>query len=413
MMDAMQLGVRLRAARERRGLSQQSVADALALPRTAVTNIELGIRVVSMLELSKLATLYAQPAAYFFGTEPAAEEPSAVLARALPEMMNSPEFDTAVHRMLDLWREGAALRAMINERSEHAIPNYGAHLITASEAIRQAETVAGEERCRLGLGNAPIGNLAALISAQGIWAAATRLPDSLSGLFLNHSSTGIAILVNNGHWQVRRRFSYAHEYAHALFDRHETIAITRRDNATALVEKRANAFAAAFLMPLGGITDHLRQINKGHPSRQAQVIFDVANNETIEAEIRSRPGSQAITYQDVAEITQHFGVSYEATVWRLKSLNYLSATDTNALIEQKEIAKRYMRLVGFFNSLEEGKESEPAEQELRVQLTRFAIEAFRRGKIPRRRLIELANKINHNPVDAAELVKLCEATSNE
>jgi hypothetical protein len=89
-------------------------------------------------------------------------------------------------------------------------------------------------------------------------------------------------------------------------------------------------------MPLGGITEQLRQINKGHPSRQAQVIFDVANNETIEAEIRSRPGSQAITYQDVAEITHHFGVSYEATVWRLKSLNYLSATDTNALIQQKE-----------------------------------------------------------------------------
>jgi hypothetical protein len=169
--------------------------------------------------------------------------------------------------MLDLWREGTDLQAMLNEPSEHAaVPSYAANATTASEAIRQAETVAREERRRLGLGNAPIGNLAALISAQGIWVAATALPDSLSGLFLNHQSIGLAILVNNGHRQVRRRFSYAHEYAHALFDRHETVAITRRDNATTFVEKRANA-AAAFLMPVAGVADHLRQIDKGHPSR--------------------------------------------------------------------------------------------------------------------------------------------------
>ena len=43
MIDAAQIGLRLRAARERRGLSQQEVADALKLPRTALTNIESGI----------------------------------------------------------------------------------------------------------------------------------------------------------------------------------------------------------------------------------------------------------------------------------------------------------------------------------------------------------------------------------
>ena len=42
MIDAAQIGLRLRAARERRGLSQQEVADALKLPRTALTNIESG-----------------------------------------------------------------------------------------------------------------------------------------------------------------------------------------------------------------------------------------------------------------------------------------------------------------------------------------------------------------------------------
>ena len=63
MVDAMQLGNRLRAARERCRLSQQAVADALDLPRTAVTNMESGSRSVSTLELTKLAEIYRYSAA--------------------------------------------------------------------------------------------------------------------------------------------------------------------------------------------------------------------------------------------------------------------------------------------------------------------------------------------------------------
>jgi len=58
MLDAVQLGNNLRAARERRGLSQVQVAEVLNLPRTAVTNIESGNREVSTLELTRLADLY-------------------------------------------------------------------------------------------------------------------------------------------------------------------------------------------------------------------------------------------------------------------------------------------------------------------------------------------------------------------
>jgi Zn-dependent peptidase ImmA (M78 family) len=235
----------------------------------------------------------------------------------------------------------------------------------------------------------------------------------LSGLFLNHESIGLAIFVNSGHRHVRPHFSYAHEYAHALFDRRETVAITRQDNATTIAEKRANAFAAALLMPVGGVADQLRKIDKGHPSRQAQVIFDVANNETIEVEIRSRPGSQALTYQDVAGIAHHFAVSYEASVWRLKSLNYLSAIETNTLIEQKEIAKRYIRLMGFLNALEDRRATEPPEQEVRVQLTRLAIEPYRQREISRTRLMELAKKLNQNSRAASEWVELGEATRTD
>ena len=86
-MDAAQLGNRLRAARDRRGLSQQAVADALGLPRTAITNIETGARAVSTLEITKLADLYGQTPAYFLSpNEEEAEDLFVVLHRVLPEI---------------------------------------------------------------------------------------------------------------------------------------------------------------------------------------------------------------------------------------------------------------------------------------------------------------------------------------
>ena len=49
---------------------------------------------------------------------------------------------------------------------------------------RIGEVVAREERQRLRLGTAPIVNPAEMISDQGVWTAATDLPNGLSGLFV-------------------------------------------------------------------------------------------------------------------------------------------------------------------------------------------------------------------------------------
>ena len=73
-------------------------------------------------------------------------------------------------------------------------------------------------------------------------------------------------------------------------------------------------------MPASGVSQQLRRLDKGQPSRQSQIVYDVANDAATEAEIRPRTGSQAITFQDVRAIARHFGVSYESAVWRLKSL---------------------------------------------------------------------------------------------
>jgi transcriptional regulator with XRE-family HTH domain len=57
-IDRAALGARLKDAREYRGFSQEDVAKALVISRSAVSLIESGTRGLDILELRKLAALY-------------------------------------------------------------------------------------------------------------------------------------------------------------------------------------------------------------------------------------------------------------------------------------------------------------------------------------------------------------------
>ena len=80
-MDISQeeLASRLKAARTATGLTQEAVAAALGLPRTAIVQIESGNRAVSTLELAKLAALYNRSIASFFEAQAPAEEEDVLL----------------------------------------------------------------------------------------------------------------------------------------------------------------------------------------------------------------------------------------------------------------------------------------------------------------------------------------------
>ena len=98
-MDPIKLGRQLRTARETRGLSQQAAADALGVPRTAITQIELGKRSVSTLELAKLAECYLRPVSHFF-KEAVDEENEDVLV-ALHRIAPGLEQDSDVGEQVD------------------------------------------------------------------------------------------------------------------------------------------------------------------------------------------------------------------------------------------------------------------------------------------------------------------------
>jgi transcriptional regulator with XRE-family HTH domain len=68
-IDRQLLGTRLKEAREYLELSQDEVAKALALPRSAISLIETGQRKVDAIELKKLAVIYQRTVGYFTGEE--------------------------------------------------------------------------------------------------------------------------------------------------------------------------------------------------------------------------------------------------------------------------------------------------------------------------------------------------------
>jgi Zn-dependent peptidase ImmA (M78 family) len=209
----------------------------------------------------------------------------------------------------------------------------------------------------------------------------------MSGVFLHQQSIGLVVLVNYDHPRGRKRFSYAHEYAHALLDRKRSVNVTSKQNASELIEKRANAFAASLLVPKRGVETFLNGIKKGGTSRRNFHVYDVATGEGLETERRSLASEQEITYQDAALLGAHYGVSYHVAVYRLGDLNYVNRDQIKSLIDQSDEADAYLDCIG----RKEGVSGGPAVQdrELAAQIIPLALEAYRREEISKGKLLEL------------------------
>lgn len=407
-MDPVELGGRLRTARDACGVSQQAAAEAIGVPRTAITQMEAGNRSVSTLELTRLAELYQRPISYFFGDQPKMDEEDFLLAlhRVAPGLEQDPSVRKQVDRCVNLYREGITLEKLLGHDMRSGPPTYAIGVPrTVGESIGQGEKIADQERRRLGIGNAPISDVSELIGAQGVWASGIRLPNHMSGLFLQHPTVGLAILVNASHARGRKRFSYAHEYAHALMDRDRNVTVSSTDNSADLVEKRANAFAAAFLIPRGGVAEVLSGLDKGQPSRQEQTIFDAASGGSIEAELRPPARSQRITYKDIALVAHHFGVSYQAALYRLKSLRHVSQSESIELLKHEDFGRKYLSALHMFADVGEQEQRQYWDRELRSEIAHLAIEAYRREEISRGRLLELSQTL---AIDGEVLLDLAE-----
>lgn len=413
-MNRLEIARRLREARELASISQNEAADALGLPRTAVTQMEGGNRAVSTLELSSLAELYRRPVRWFLAEAPDVEEDVVVaLHRIAPGLDAEPDIRREVDRCVQICREGISLEGLLGREERDGPPAYRESVPRSTgEAVVQGERVAEQERKRLELGSAPVADMTELLGDQGIWASTVDLPNTMSGLFLHHPSIGMAVLVNAGHVRARQRFSLAHEYAHALLDRDRVVGVSSADNSSERIEQRANAFAAAFLLPEAGLEEELRQLGKGQPARTDQIVFDVATGGSIQGQVRPAPRSQTIGFQDVAFVAYRFGVSYQAAVYRMKSLRYVNQPESEQLLapEREAAGKDYLRALKLIEDFDQPVKAERGTRELRSRVAHLGLEAYRLGEISRGRLLDVGRTIG---VDGRKLLDVAEAARAE
>ena len=339
------LGRRLQDARKSVALTQQEAAEPLGLSRESLAQIEAGSRSVNSLEIVQLARLYGRSlSAILLESENSEEEPLTALFRMQESLSTSPGLREQLVWFSNVFQEARNIERLLGDDPRLLPPDYGLRdPRNNAEAYEQGQELAKQERQRLGLGAGPIPDVAEVVSQQGVWAVSAEMPDNVSGICLFHSTIGAAVVVNRRHIRSRRRFSYAHEYAHVLADRKlRTASVSSSGNAKELIERRANSFASEFLMPSRGVSELLARIDKGGPSRETMWFFDASTEEGEQVEKRNAPGTQDIGFHDVAFIADWFQVSYDAAAYRLSDLGKVNREKLLGLLEQREQGRRRM-----------------------------------------------------------------------
>jgi Zn-dependent peptidase ImmA (M78 family)/DNA-binding XRE family transcriptional regulator len=303
--DDAAVGARLRKLRTGSGFSQEQVAAALSIPRSAISLIESGERSLASSELARLATVYGWPVEkVLFGSvdEPTGrpgEDIGTVIryfrtAGAIAPAGEEPWLDEAEEH----WRNYALLEEKVFGAQRWDLPIYP---VPPGRPHEQGEHLGAQERRRLGLHLAPIRSMIDLLEGEGI--KVLLLPfdteGEVAGCYFFSEELGPCVVVNKTDPPARRRFTEAHEYCHFLVDREsvegEICGPSRRRE---YFEMRANSFAAALLLPPGGVYQALE-----------------------EADI----GLDEIGPEDVVHLMYRFGVSREAILWRLLNLRLISS----------------------------------------------------------------------------------------
>lgn len=307
---SLRIGLRLKAARERGGMTQQEMATALGLEhRQTLASIELGERKVTAIELVNFVKALQLDLDYFTDAFRLDGE-GRFSFRADPSSSSDvlDEFEAKAGRWLATYRELSAEQGVKPTWLQHKLG------LTPKSTFEQAQAAAESLCLQWKLGDHPAEALApalerhldALVlhvdAPEGVSGAASQLPG------LN------AVLVNRREPEGRRHFDLAHEFFHLLtWDAMPPARVEAVPHAPFgkrnRVEQLAENFAAALLMP-----ERIIRARWTSPESMDQV----AHWSTVFA--------------------REFRVSPSASTWRLHNLNLISKAEAQRIVERRREA---------------------------------------------------------------------------
>ena len=284
-LSDVEIGERLRLAREIAKLTQEEVAAIIDAARTTIVAIEQGKRRVRIDELQKLAAAYGTSANTILRRE-------AVHLDMVPRFRKLPQsedkaVESATRLLNDLVRAEIELE---NALGVTQVRNYPPERpILPGNVREQAEQDAQELRDWLGLGPGPVSDIVSILDMQlGIRVYVRRLDGKVAGLYAYDDAAGACILLNQSHPPERLTYTGAHEGGHFISTRKQPEVLTNDEKPKSREERYADAFARCFLTPARAVRQRFAQITAGqsHLTRRHIILLAHAFGISREAMVR-------------------------------------------------------------------------------------------------------------------------------
>jgi Zn-dependent peptidase ImmA (M78 family)/DNA-binding XRE family transcriptional regulator len=287
---AVEVGERLRIARETAKITQADAANAIRVARTTLVAMEQGQRRVRINELQQLACQYGTSVNALLRQESVHVDLEPRF-RKLPRNDDSAA-DSAVQLLSSLAKAEVELENLLGIKRNRNYPPE--RPILRGDVRAQAEEDAAELRQRLGLSISPISDIVTLLELElGVRVYVRRFDGRISGLFAYDEAIGPCMLLNANHPRERRAQSAAHETGHMVSNRREPEILHNDELENSREERYANAFGRAFLTPARAVKQKFQEVTAS---------------------------SDHLTRRHVIVLSHFFGISRESMVRRLEEL---------------------------------------------------------------------------------------------
>ena len=348
------LASRILHAIEASGLTQQALADRISMESSALSKALAGKRNFKPLEVALISETLGVPVQVLLADPDQEPEPVSIAARAQPDS------NPAVEQALSRAEQILELDQLLRRRGFEAPLMPRVPRPTRGQPHDQGGVLAERARSKLGIGDADlpseIGPLAAAIEDEfNIDIAIEPLPPGLDGLAVTRPHYRL-IMVSSAIPATRQRYTLGHEFAHVLAG--DGSEVIDRDILAGRTpqEARANAFAAAFLMPATALHSAFK-------------------------------GSAAPTETLIADLLSRYRVSLDALAFRLHNAGIINAAGRDAV----------RRMTSARIGLRQGRATDlqaRCERRLPQGVLNRAVEAYVKGRISIR---PIANLVGVDP----------------
>lgn len=286
-----ELAERVRALLAAHGMEHKELAQVLGIDPSGLSRALSGQREFKSVEIALIAEALGVRVGVLLDESPSLDPDIHMAARRQPGQ--NPAVEEALDRVQTLVSVNALLPA------SDSPPQFNWLMKSSASPWLQGEQLAGQVRAQLtakdGLLPADLSDLAELLENElGIDVALEPLPRGLDGLSVATGGLRLALVSTYGA-APRRRWTLAHELGHLVAGDSQRLHLDENlFSSRSPDETRANAFAAAFLMP--------------------------------PKPLRNDIGKRQLTLELVTELLMKYGVSLDALAFRLHNLELVNAS---------------------------------------------------------------------------------------